>query len=466
MRRVAGIDLGGDLADGGRVPPVVPARAGLLDRLACRRVPAVAVDDEEAPEALAAQRVERLGQHRDERLRPQRHRARERGEARRDPERHRGRTSTPSGSAASTESAREDRVGGEREVGVLLGRADREHDPVVVAEVLLDLHPVQVGEPHATAAGCASSGRRPSSPPPAPRAAPPAGSRAGRGRARRDRRGSRAGACRGGARRRSARPARPSRRERLLDVTRWSGRQWRRTPATIPAHGSSSSIGASEPLTRRVRVEQVAERVGAVEPVGPEAVRELLVGRRVGELHRRRHPELGEARHVLRAQALRVLDAVAQPERLPRVARLLERVERVPVRAVADRVHGDRPAGVRGAADDVRELLARRDLDARAVEHQRRLRAERAVHEHLQVAEAQAVARRGPERSRARRARSSSRAGPTARPGGAARSSRSSSCQSRGIAGIQPSLSWIAVTPRDEATSSPSRSASRYSASE
>ena len=39
-----------------------------------------------------------------------------------------------------------------------------------------------------------------------------------------------------------------------------------------------------------------------------------------------------------------MLDALAEPERRPLVARRLERVERVPVRAVADRVHRDRPA--------------------------------------------------------------------------------------------------------------------------
>ena len=44
-----------------------------------------------------------------------------------------------------------------------------------------------------------------------------------------------------------------------------------------------------------------------------------------------------------------MLDPLPQPERLPLVARLLERVERVPVREVADRVHRDRPAGARPA---------------------------------------------------------------------------------------------------------------------
>ena len=53
-------------------------------------------------------------------------------------------------------------------------------------------------------------------------------------------------------------------------------------------------------------------------------------------------------------------------------------------------MHGDGETGLCGAPDDLRELLAARDLDARAVQHARRLRAERAVHEHLQVAELEA----------------------------------------------------------------------------
>ena len=54
-------------------------------------------------------------------------------------------------------------------------------------------------------------------------------------------------------------------------------------------------------------------------------------------------------------------------------------------------------------ADDLRELLAARDLHAGAVEHPRRLRAERPVHEHLQVAEPQerAAEARSAARSRA-----------------------------------------------------------------
>ena len=40
-----------------------------------------------------------------------------------------------------------------------------------------------------------------------------------------------------------------------------------------------------------------------------------------------------------------MLDALPEPERRPQVARRLEGVERLAVRAVADRMDGDRPAG-------------------------------------------------------------------------------------------------------------------------
>ena len=51
-----------------------------------------------------------------------------------------------------------------------------------------------------------------------------------------------------------------------------------------------------------------------------------------------------------------MLDPVAQAERVPRVAGRLERVERLAVRPVADRVDGDREAGLGAAPDDLGEL--------------------------------------------------------------------------------------------------------------
>ena len=52
------------------------------------------------------------------------------------------------------------------------------------------------------------------------------------------------------------------------------------------------------------------------------------------------YAEAREARQVLGREELRMRDAVAEPERRPRLARTLERVERLAVRAVADRVDG------------------------------------------------------------------------------------------------------------------------------
>src|SRR5262249_31406723 len=92
---------------------------------------------------------------------------------------------------------------------------------------------------------------------------------------------------------------------------------------------------------------------------------------------------------ILQRETLRVLDPRAQPSRRPLVAGRLERVERVAVRSITDRVHCDRPADARRATNDVLELLAARDLNPRPVQHARGLRAERPVHESLQVAGAQ-----------------------------------------------------------------------------
>src|SRR4051794_499197 len=92
-------------------------------------------------------------------------------------------------------------------------------------------------------------------------------------------------------------------------------------------------------LDRRVRtvcddgaaLPKRTKAVGAVGAVAPEALDERAVRRRMDELHRRRDAELREAGDVLRREALRVLDAVAQPKRPPYVLRRLERIERVAV---------------------------------------------------------------------------------------------------------------------------------------
>src|SRR5436309_1780688 len=97
----------------------------------------------------------------------------------------------------------------------------------------------------------------------------------------------------------------------------------------------------------------------------------------MAELDRGGHAELGEARHVLPGQKLRMLDARAKSSCLPEVTGLLEGVEGLPVRQIADRMHGDGKPGRRAAADVVRQLFLARDLDAGAVHEPRRLRAER-----------------------------------------------------------------------------------------
>ena len=183
------------------------------------------------------------------------------------------------------------------------------------------------------------------------------------------------------------------RRERLLDgdallgVPRRAARRCvRSTPAAMPASGSSSSTGASEPLAiARAGVEQRAVRVGAVGHPGPRPVGQVAVGGRVRELHGGGDAELGEAGEVLGAQQLGVLDALAQPERRPQRPGRRERVERLTVGAVADGVHRDREAALRGAADDLLELGAARDRHAAARLEPRRGRPDGAVHERLDV---------------------------------------------------------------------------------
>src|SRR5439155_2504837 len=68
-----------------------------------------------------------------------------------------------------------------------------------------------------------------------------------------------------------------------------------------------------------------------------------------------------------------------------------ECVECLAVGEVADRVDSDGKSRRRAAADDLDERFAAGDLDAGAVEHAGGLRAERAVHERLQIANADEV---------------------------------------------------------------------------
>ena len=186
------------------------------------------------------------------------------------------------------------------------------------------------------------------------------------------------------------------------------------------------------------RVPEAPERVGTFGPVAPVAVCEVTVGGRVGELDRAGDPQLREARNVGRVEALRVLDAMTEPARLPGVPRRLEGVERVAVRPVSDGVHGDRPARLGAAEDDLLELLAARDLDTGSVEHEGRLGAERPVHERLQVAEAEEVvadSRRQRKRCDLGRA---GRRGSTARRGARGPRARGSDRRSTRLRAIRP----------------------------
>src|SRR4051794_17569553 len=101
-----------------------------------------------------------------------------------------------------------------------------------------------------------------------------------------------------------------------------------------------------------------SKTVGAVGAIAPETLDERSVRRCVHELHRRRDAELREPPDILRRQALRVLDAMTQAERPPHVLRRLERVERVAVGAVADRVHGDGEVRAGADADQLLELVS------------------------------------------------------------------------------------------------------------
>ena len=154
--------------------------------------------------------------------------------------------------------------------------------------------------------------------------------------------------------------------ERLVDGQRLLGMPGRAVVDRAP-HTGPDPRERVELLDRRVAavhddragVEQRPERIGAVGLAGPVLVGEIAVGGRVGELHRAGDADLGEAVEVLRREQLGVLDSLSQPERPPDVLGLLERVECLAVRAVADRVHGDREPRRRAASHDLRPVPRR-----------------------------------------------------------------------------------------------------------
>ena len=125
------------------------ARVPGVDRSAARVVAAVPVHEQEAAEALVGQRVEQVGEQRAVRLDAQRRAARVGGEVRRQPVGERGHDEHAERLGRLVgDTLREDPVDAERQVGVLLDRAERHDDPVVAFQVLLDLHPVAVLDPH------------------------------------------------------------------------------------------------------------------------------------------------------------------------------------------------------------------------------------------------------------------------------------------------------------------------------
>src|SRR5712692_3533855 len=144
-----------DLPRARAVAPVVPDDLGIRTlgvprrgRVAAGLVPPVSVDEQEAAEALAVQRLEQLADDGLVRLDAECRAAGVGGEVRRDPvgERRHHRHAQRLGSL-DRDALGEDHVHGEREVAVLLDRAERQDDPIVSAQVLLELQPVAVLQP-------------------------------------------------------------------------------------------------------------------------------------------------------------------------------------------------------------------------------------------------------------------------------------------------------------------------------
>ena len=113
----------------------------------------------------------------------------------------------------------------------------------------------------------------------------------------------------------------------------------RKTAAAIAAHGSSGDTGASEPNSRFAPVSaRRAQRIRQRGLVRPDRVGEVAIVDRVLGLHARADAETREPRDVGVRDQLRVLDrADGTGER--------ERVERVGVGDVADRVDRAREPG-------------------------------------------------------------------------------------------------------------------------
>ena len=117
-----------------------------------RRVPAMSVHQHDAAKALLHETVEQVANDGDQRLDPQRNGSRKCAEAGRDAVAHRRehRDAERLG-GFDRDTLGEDAVGGEAEVSVLLGAAERNHGAIVPRQIALDLHPVGARDPHARA---------------------------------------------------------------------------------------------------------------------------------------------------------------------------------------------------------------------------------------------------------------------------------------------------------------------------
>ena len=150
------VDLGDHSAHTLAGPPVVPLHGSVdlclrprFDGRPAGIVAAVPVDEEEPAEALARKRVEQVDEHRAIRLDAERRAAGIRGEIGGQPIGQRGQHEHAEWlSRLDGDALGEDAVDAKREVGVLLDGAERDDEPVLAVEVLLDLHPVAILDLH------------------------------------------------------------------------------------------------------------------------------------------------------------------------------------------------------------------------------------------------------------------------------------------------------------------------------